>query len=446
MAEIATLPPEARQELLTHWPFWARPEQIAPEGKWHTWLILAGRGWGKTRTAAEWCRDVVCGSTPLAPGAYGRLAIVAETAADCRDVVVEGESGVLNVHAKEFRPVYEPSKRRLTWPNGAMATLFSAEDPDQLRGPQHDAAWLDELAKWRYAQETWDMLQFGLRLGDDPRQVITTTPRPIPLLKQIMNDPGTVITRGVTTDNRSNLPKKFFDQIVKRYEGTRLGRQELSGEILDDVPGALWTRRGLDEHRWPLRKRLPDMQRVVVAIDPATADPNKSMPDEGADTGIICAGMGVDGRGYVLEDGTCRLGPMGWARRAIALFDRYQGDVIVAEANQGGAMVEAVLRAERPTLPIIMVHASRGKVTRAEPVAALYEQGRVSHVGAHAALEDQMVLFTPNGIEGETTADRVDACVWAFTELFPSMIHRPEQDEDDDPWQRNRGRSQETGY
>jgi phage terminase large subunit-like protein len=447
MKEIAALSEADRDRLLTHWPFWARPPQLAPSGKWHTWLILAGRGWGKTRTAAEWCRSVVCGDTPFSKGRYGRLAIVAETAADCRDVVVEGESGVLNVHPKDFRPIYEPSKRRLTWPNGAMATLFSAEDPDQLRGPQHDAAWLDEMAKWRYAQETWDMLQFGLRLGDDPRQVITTTPRPIKLLKQIMADPGTVVTRGVTTDNRANMPKKFFDQIVKRYEGTRLGRQELSGELLDDVPGALWTRRGLDEHRWPHKKKLPDMQRIVVAIDPATADPNKAMPDEGADTGIICAGMGVDGRGYVFEDGTCRLGPMGWARRAIALYDRYQADAIVAEINQGGAMVEAVLRSERPTIPVITVHASRGKVTRAEPVAALYEQGRVSHVGTHAALEDQMVLFTPNGIEGETTADRVDACVWAFTELFPSMIHRPEQDEDDDdPWQRNRGRSRETGY
>jgi phage terminase large subunit-like protein len=305
----------------------------------------------------------------------------------------------------------------------------------------------DEMCKWRYAQETWDMLQFGLRLGDDPRQVITTTPRPIPLLKQIMSDPGTIITRGVTTDNRSNLPAKFFSQIVSRYAGTRLGRQELDGELLDDVPGALWTRRGLDEQRWPRGKRLPDMQRIVVAIDPAAADPGKQMPDEGAETGIVCVGMGVDGRGYVLEDGSCRLGPMGWARRAIALYDRYQGDAIIAEINQGGAMVEAVLRSERPTIPVITVHASRGKVTRAEPVAALYEQGRVSHVGALAALEDQMVLFTPNGIEGNTTADRVDALVWALTELFPSMVFRqPVDDDDDEAWMRDRNRSRETGY
>lgn len=433
--------------MLYHWPFWARPDQSAPSGKWHTWLILAGRGWGKTRTAAECVRQWACGGTPLSPGRYGRIAIVAETAADCRDVVVEGESGLLAIHPDDHRPHYEPSKRRLTWPNGVMATLYSAEDPDQLRGPQHNAAWLDEMCKWRYAQETWDMLQFGLRLGDDPRQVITTTPRPIPLLKQIMADSGTIITRGVTTDNRSNLPAKFFAQIVGRYAGTRLGRQELDGELLDDVPGALWTRRGLDDNRWPRGKRLPDMQRIVVAIDPATADHGKQMPDEGAETGIVCVGLGVDGRGYVLEDGSCRLGPMGWARRAIALYDRYQGDAIIAEINQGGAMVEAVLRAERPTLPVVTVHASRGKVTRAEPIAALYEQGRVSHVGALAPLEDQMVLFTPNGIEGSTTADRVDALVWALTELFPAMVFRQAADDDDDEaWMRDRNRSRETGY
>ena len=447
MQEIKKLSEAERDELLFHWPFWARPEQMAPGGKWSTWLVLAGRGWGKTRCAAEWVRQVTCGPMPLANGIYGRLAVVAETAADCRDVVVEGESGILAIHPKAFRPLYEPSKRRLTWPNGAIATLYSAEDPDQLRGPQHDAAWADEVAKWRYAQETWDMLQFGLRLGDDPRQVVTTTPRPIKLLKELMADPSTVVTRGVTTDNRSNLPKKFFDKIIRRYRGTRLGRQELSAEILDDVPGALWTRRGLDERRLPFGSRLPDMQRVVVAVDPATADPNKPSPEEGAETGIIGAGMGVDGRGYTLCDFSCRLGPMGWARRAIAAYDLLEADVIVAESNQGGAMVEAVLRAERPAIPVILVHASRGKVTRAEPIAAIYEQGRVSHVGAFAELEDQMVLFTPSGIEGDTTADRVDALVWAFTELFPSIIHRPSADDDEyDYFSRVRGRSNVTGY
>src|SRR3990172_170216 len=447
MKEIAKLAPDVREQLLYHWPFWARPEQLPPAGAWATWLVLAGRGWGKTRTAAEWVRSVVCGDTPLQGGKYGRLALIGETAADCRDVIVEGESGVLNVHPKAFRPAYEPSKRRLTWPNGAVATLYSGEDPDQLRGPQHDAAWADELAKWRYADQAWDMLQFGLRLGDDPRQIVTTTPRPIEIIKQLMADPSTVTTRGVTTENRFNLSEKFIKRITARYEGTRLGRQELSGEILDDVPGALWTRRGLDDCRIAAGAKLPDMARVIIGVDPATADPNLAFPEEGAETGIIGAGLGIDGRGYTLGDYSCRLGPMGWARRAISAFDLLQADVVVAEANQGGAMVEAVLRAERPLLPVILVHASRGKVTRAEPIAALYEQGRVSHVGTFAALEDQMVLFTPAGIEGDTTADRVDALVWAYTELFPSIINRPRADDEE----RRRasqvhGRSSITGY
>lgn len=447
MREIQTLSQADRDALLYHWPFWARPEQLPPPGDWTNWLILAGRGWGKTRTGAEWVRSVMCGKTPLARGTYGRIAIVAETAADARDVIVKGTSGILSSHPADFRPTYQISTRSLTWPNGASALLFNATEPDQLRGPEHEAAWLDELAKWRYAQETYDMLQFGLRIGDDPKQVITTTPRPIKIVKELVSDPDTVVTRGLTTDNRSNLSAKFYAKIVAKYEGTRLGRQELKAELLTDVPGALWTQRGLDEHRWPLKNRLPDMQRIGVAIDPAVKDPNKGIPEDGAETGIVCGGLGVDGRGYLFEDGSCRLGPMGWARRAISLYDRYGADFIVAEINQGGAMVEAVLRSERPDLNIILVHASRGKVTRAEPIAALYEQGRISHCGAFPELEDQMVLFTPNGIEGETTADRVDADVWLWTEMYPSIIFRPADDDaQDDPWSRNRGRSMDTGY
>lgn len=452
MREIANLTEADREALLHHWPFWARPEQLPPKysqggGDWTNWLILAGRGWGKTRTGAEWVRSVMCGDTPLARGRYGRIAIIAETAADARDVIVKGTAGILSTHPTDFRPTYVHNTRSLTWPNGALALLFNATEPDQLRGPEHEAAWLDELAKWRYAQETYDMLQFGLRIGEDPKQVITTTPRPIKIVKDLLADPDTAVTRGLTTDNRSNLSPKFYKKIVAKYEGTRLGRQELKAELLTDVPGALWTQRGLDEHRWPLKKRLPDMQRIVVGVDPATKKPDEAMPEDGAETGIVAVGLGVDGRGYVLEDGSCRLGPMGWARRATALYDRYQGDTVVAEVNQGGAMVEAVLQSERPTLPVTMVHASRGKVTRAEPISALYEQGRISHVGAFASLEDQMVLFTPNGIEGDTTADRVDALVWALTELFPSIVFRPsDEDDQDDPWQRNRGRSVDTGY
>lgn len=424
-AWLNSLSPEELDHLNHDWQFWARPEQVAPAGDWFTWLVLAGRGFGKTRTAAEWVRSIVCGETPLAAGSHCRIALVAETAADARDVIVEGESGLLACHPKDWRPNYEPSKRRLTWPNGAVATTFSGDEPDQLRGPQFDAAVVDELAKYKYAQDAWDMLQFGLRLGDNPRQIVTTTPRPIPVLRQLLADPKTVVTRGSTFDNEANLAPQFLEQIRVRYEGTRLGRQELSAELLDDVPGALWTRKGLDEYRIK-KDALPDMQRIVVGIDPATKKPNEALPEDGAETGIIVAGLGIDGRGYVLDDLSCRLSPNGWARRAISGYDLYSADRVVAEINQGGAMVEAVIKSERKSVPVKTVHASRGKVTRAEPIAALYEQGRISHLGTHAELEDQMVLFTPNGIVGETTADRTDALVWAFTELFPGLIRKAE--------------------
>lgn len=339
--------------------------------------------------------------------------------------MVEGDSGLLGVHPKAFRPTYEPSKRRLTWPNGAVATIFNGTEPDQMRGPQYDLAWCDELAKWRYAQESWDMLQFGLRLGDDPRQLITTTPRPIVLLKNIMKDPRTVVTRGSTYENSANLAKTFLDNIRAKYEGTRLGRQELQAEVLDDVPGSLWTREGIDKYRKGPTDKLPDMQRVVVAIDPAGKSQETAISEGTAETGIVVAGLGVDGRGYVLDDLSVSLSPNGWARRALSAFDQYSADAIVVETNQGGDMVKHTIKSVR-NVPVVEVHASRGKVTRAEPIAALYEQGRISHVGSHADLEDQMVLFTPLGIAGDTTGDRVDALVWALTQLFPSIIRRPE--------------------
>lgn len=420
-AILAPLNEAEAAELLYRWDFWGRPSQQAPASAWRTWLILAGRGFGKTRAGSEWVRAMVCGSSPLAAGKARRVALVAETAADARDVLVEGDSGILSVHPKDYRPSYEPSKRRLTWPNGVTATLFNATEPDQLRGPQHDLAWLDELAKWRYAQETWDMLQFGLRLGD-PKQLITTTPRPIPILKAIMADPNTAITRGSTYENSGNLAQSFLDQIKRRYEGTRLGRQELNAEVLDDVPGSLWTREMLDRARVS-KSKLPDMQRVVVAIDPAAKSKETALSDSVAETGIVVCGLGVDGRGYVLDDQSCSLSPNGWARRAVAAYDLYEADAIVCETNQGGDMVKATIQSVRE-VPVIEVHASRGKVTRAEPIAALYEQNRVSHVGSFAGLEDQMVLFTPSGIAGETTGDRVDGLVWGLTELFPSMISK----------------------
>lgn len=423
-AALAAIDDQTKYDLAQYWPFWARPNQLAPDGDWLTWVILAGRGFGKTRSGSEWVRGMVCGPTPLAAGRSHRIALVAETAADGRDVMVEGDSGLLSVHPREFRPIYEPSKRRLTWPNGATATVFNATEPDQLRGPQFDTAWCDELAKWRYAQDTWDMLQFGLRLGDDPRQLITTTPRPIAVLRRIMADKRTVITRGATRDNSSNLARTFLSNIEAKYAGTRLGRQELDAEMLDDVPGSLWTRDGLDKTRRNKSEKIPDMQRVVVAIDPAGKSQETALSEGTAETGIVVAGIGTDGRGYVLDDLTCSLSPNGWARMALSGYDMHQADAIVVETNQGGDMVKQTLQSVRPGVPVIEVHASRGKITRAEPIAALYEQGRVSHVGAFPALEDQMVLFTPMGIAGETTGDRVDALVWAFSQLMPGIVRK----------------------
>lgn len=418
---IASLTDAQAEEILWNWDAWARPNQKEPPGDWSTWLILAGRGFGKTRAGAEWVRSQACGPSPLAAGKARWIAIVAETAADARDVMVEGESGILSVHPRGFRPLYEPSKRRLTWPNGAQASLFNATEPSQLRGPQHDLAWSDELAKWRYADETWDMLQLGLRLGDAPRQIITTTPRPIKIVREMLKDPSCVVTRGTTFENRSNLAPKFFAQIEQRYAGTRLGRQELNAEVLDDIPDALWTRANLDQHRRRLDE-IPALRRIVVAVDPAAK--SHEIKEDGAATGIVAAGEGEDGRGYVLDDATCRASPNGWARRAMALFDRLEADVMVAEVNNGGDMVGETIRAVRPSVPYREVTASRGKWTRAEPIAALYEQGRISHVGTFPELEDEMVLIGPNGLADGRSPDRADALVWALTELFPQLTRK----------------------
>ena len=332
-----------------------------------------------------------------------------------------GQSGVMSVFPPHQKPKVTKKPIRLEFHTGAVAYGYNATEPDQLRGPQFDCAWGDELAKWRYARETYDQLQFGLRLGERPRQLITTTPRPIEVLKEILGSPTTVVTRGVTTDNRANLAPSFVKAIIAKYSGTRLGRQELSAEILDDVPDALWTRSALDRDR-KKPSEVPPLKRVVVAVDPA-AKQNET-PDDGAATGIVVAGVGEDGRGYVLDDATCRESPNGWARLAVACFDRHEADYIVAEVNNGGEMVEATIRAARATVPYKEVHASRGKWTRAEPIAALYEQGRVSHVGTFAQLEDEMVNFGPNGMVSGVSPDRVDALVWALTELFPAMTKK----------------------
>jgi|SRR5215831_2417754 len=404
------------------WRFWGRPGQHAPNWFWRVWLILAGRGWGKTRTGAEWVRYQVEKMGRM------RLAFVAPTAADGRDVMVEGESGILAVSPPWFKPLYEPSKRRLTWPNGAIATLYSAEDPDQLRGPQHEAAWADEIAAWKYA-ETWDMLMFGLRLGNNPQCVATTTPKPKTLIRTLVRDsnlndknhtPRNHATKGTTYENRDNLAEGFFQDIVTKYEGTTLGRQELQAEILDDVPGALWSRQLIDQHR---RSVYPPLKRIIVAVDPAgksktTARLNRNR-DKVDETGLIVVGKGLDGHAYVLGDLSGRWTPHEWGTKAVSAYRLWQADKIVGEVNNGGDMVEHTIRTIRggEYVPFKSITASRGKKARAEPISSMYEKGWVHHVGPMPLLEDQMCAFTD---DMDISPDRVDALVWALTELLLS--------------------------
>lgn len=380
-------------------------------------MILAGRGFGKTRCGAEFVRKMAKEN----PGC--RIALVAETAADARDVMVLGESGLLSIHPPEDLPTYHPSKRLVLWPNGSQAFLYNATEPDQLRGPQHHFAWCDELAKWDFSQEAWDQLQFGLRLGDFPKTIVTTTPRPIPVVRKLVNDPAVVVTRGATWDNANNMPKSFIREIESKYGGTRLGRQELEGEILEDIPGALWSRESIDDHR--LKEAPEDMERVIVAVDPATSS------SEGSDeTGIVVVGLGRDAdgyaRGYILEDGSLKGTPEEWARRSIALYRKWDADKIIAEKNQGGEMVSSVLRSVDRSVPVGLVHASRGKYVRAEPVSALYEQGRIHHIGRFDKLEDQMCLFSVDNLRSSSfgSPDRVDALVWGITSIFDKITAR----------------------
>lgn len=417
-AVLSQLTEQECEALLYDWRgFLARPDQIAPEGDWDIWLALAGRGWGKTRTGAEWVKEEVDS------GRAKRIALIAETAADGRDVIVEGDSGILNCYPEKNRPLYEPSKRRLTWSNGAVATLFNATEPNQLRGPQFDLAWCDELAKWRYARETWDQLQFGLRLGDRPRVLVTTTPRPIELVKAIVagQEGKVAIVKGKTTDNVANLAGSFLDKITARYNGTRLGRQELNGEILGDIPNALWTYGMIDPAR--VREVPEQLKRIYVAVDPAVTSNEDS--DE---HGIVVVGEHENGNeGFILEDGSIKGTPMDWAKQVVALHDKWQADGVVVEVNQGGDMVAQTIRSVRNNIKIVEVRASRGKHVRAEPISALYQQGRIHHVGAFPELETQMTLMTSAGYEGEGSPDRLDALVWGLTQLFPSMIRKPKR-------------------
>ena len=414
-AVLAGYDAAALTALAHDWPLWARDDQMAPSGDWTTWLLMGGRGAGKTRAGAEWVRAQALGRDGPA---VGRIALVGETLGDVRDVMIEGVSGLIAIHPKGERPDWSPSRRRLTWPNGSVAQVFSAEDPEGLRGPQFGAAWADELAKWRYAEATWDMLQFGLRLGHRPRQVVTTTPRAIPLLRRLMADRRTVVSKAATSANAGNLAPGFLEAIVGRYAGTRLGRQELDGELIEDRADALWRREALEAWRV---STAPALTRIVVAVDPPAGS------GAGADAcGLVAVGLGSDAMAYVLKDGTTQgLRPAEWAARAIALYHRFQADALVAEVNQGGDMVAAVLREVDAGVPVTSVRATRGKYLRAEPVAALYEQGRVRHVGVMPDLEDEMCDFGPGGLSSGRSPDRLDALVWAVTALMLTQSGEP---------------------
>ncbi|MGB3899880.1 MAG: terminase family protein [Mesorhizobium sp.] len=382
-----------------------------------TWLVLGGRGAGKTRLGAEWVNGLVRGLAPFSREKHSRLALIGETLADVRDVMIEGPSGIVGI-SRHDRPRFEASRRRLVWDNGAVATVFSSEDPDSLRGHQFEAAWCDEAAKWRYPEACFDMLQFGLRLGAQPRQIVTTTPRPTALIKRLLADPSVAVTRMRTEENAANLAPGFLKMVERRYGGTRLGRQELDGELIEDREDALWSRRMIEEAALDNPGALA---RIVVAVDPPASSRRTSDA-----CGIVAAGLGEDGNVIVLADATVNAAkPQEWAARAVALYLRLQADCLMVEVNQGGEMATAVIRTIDPAVPVKPVRARRGKWLRAEPVAALYQQGRVRHAGRFGELEDEMCDFGPNGLSSGRSPDRVDALVWAITELLPDWSARP---------------------
>lgn len=388
---------EAR-ELLYQWEFWARDNQLPPAGSWLTWYLQAGRGFGKTRTAAEWVRARIEG------GRSRRFGFIGRTAADVRDTMVEGESGILACCPPWFKPVYQPSRRRVIWPSGAVAMLYSAEEPDLLRGPQHDGLWHDEIATWQYASETWSNSQMGLRIGD-PQQVISTTPKGgVALLKQIKALPSTVVTRGSSYDNRENLARAFYESAIAPFEGTRLGRQELMAEDLEDNPDALWKREEMIEaHRV---RKVPELERIAVGVDPPATSSGTC--------GIVVAGLGLDDHGYVLEDASCQGSPLDWATAVDTAYGKWQADRVYVEVNHGGEMVETTLRTVNKRISLEPVRATRGKWVRAEPVSSLYERGEVHHVGAFPLLEDEQCQWVP----GEPSPNHLDALVWVMTGLM----------------------------
>jgi phage terminase large subunit-like protein len=420
---LARLNSDELDIIASDWKLFAHPHQWPPDfaksGRpWTTWLMIGGRGAGKTRAGAEWIRAQALGLSPLAREPAGRIALVGETEHDVREVMIEGVSGLLAVHRRDERPVWLPSRKRLEWNNGAVAYAFSAEDPESLRGPQFDCAWADELAKWRYADAAFDMLQFGLRLGTQPRQLITTTPRPTALIKRLLKDETCVITRAATRANALHLAPSFLKNVMARYAGTRLGRQELDGELIEDRTDALWSRSVIEQSR---ATEAPPLQRIVVAVDPPATSGKR------ADScGIVAAGITGEGMLYVLADDTlAQAAPQVWAMKAVALWRRLEADALVVEVNQGGEMVREVIAQSDPDVPVMPVRAHRGKWLRAEPVAALYEQGRVKHAGVFAALEDEMCDFAPSGLSSGRSPDRLDALVWALTSLTHSARGQP---------------------
>jgi len=413
-AAIDALTEAQAEALLYDWfGTWARDNQQPPAWDWRVWLILAGRGYGKTRAGAEMVRWWV--------RRYPLVNIIGATADDARDIMVTGESGILACCPRAERPVYRASQRRLDWPNGAKTLIFTADEPERLRGKQGQKLWADELGAWRYS-EAWDQAMLGLRLGDNPQAIVTTTPKPNSLIRGLvwsnpsaplgerLPNPTTAVTTGTTYENRANLAPQFYAEIISKYEGTRLGRQELGAELLEDIEGALWTHASLDALRV---REAPPLTRVVVAVDPSGTS-----GEDADEVGIVVAGKGEDGHGYVLADLSGRFSPDQWARRAVEAYHRFEADRLVAEVNYGGDMVEHTLRTVDRRVAYRKLIASRGKHVRAEPIAALSEQSRVHMVGTFPALEDELCAFTSAGYEGAGSPGRADAYVWAMTELF----------------------------
>jgi phage terminase large subunit-like protein len=432
LAYLKKLPALDVLQYQEEWRAWARDGQLAPPGNWSTWVVKAGRGWGKTRTGAEW----VIEKARAYPGCH--IALVGRTVADVRDVMINGISGICSISPHDFQPIYEPSKRLVTWPNGSKATTYSADEPDQLRGPQHSFAWADERAAWQY-DDAWDQLSFGLRIspapGIEPQCVVTTTPRNTKAVKALLADPSTVVTHGRMYDNAENISRRFIREIERRYAGSRLGLQEIEGQVVDDIDGALWKRKWIDDGRVV---KYPDLKRVVVAVDPPASSKETNRTAEGpAECGIVVVGLGVDDHGYVLADYSTTGTPDEWAGEAIAAYNKFKADLVVGEVNNGGEMVGFTIKtvakaAGMKNIPYEAIHASRGKQIRAEPVSTLYKNVHIHHVGVHPDLEFQQCNWVP----GEKSPDRLDACVWGITKLMIGRnarggmaVHKPTKEE-----------------